>query len=109
MTSLFTAADNASFLEATGSVVVTKGTESTEGHPKATPVQVLEGEGGGGGVQTADARVTIANGELTGIDAFGKGIDEVVEVDGVKYEIIGIGPADREDDGDMIELVLVRV
>ena len=108
MTSLFTAADNASFLAATGFVTVVKGTETTQGHLKTTPVRVLEGEGGVGGVQTVDARVTIANGVLTGIDAEGKGTDATVEVDGVSYTIIGTGPADGEDDGDIIALMLRR-
>lgn len=86
-------------------VEVVKDAVTTYGHERGTPVSVLEGEGGSGGVQAKDWSVTIANGILAGISAT-EGIDAELTVGGVDAVVRGIGPADGEPDGDVITLRL---
>lgn len=107
MPSLLSAATNEALLRATGGVAVVKGAQTTYGHLKKAPITALRGEDGAGGVLTADARVVIANGRLTGITAE-DGIGDTVTVDSVDYTIVDIVQPQGEEDGDMLELVLRR-
>lgn len=107
---LISAAETAAMLRETGGVRVVKGSVTTYGHVRWTPAEVLQGQSGyGRGVQTAQGRVVIAAGILSGVTAFGDGIGDAITVDGVACKITGIAPPRGEEDGDMLDLALVRV
>lgn len=89
-------------------MTVVKGMQTTYGHVAWEPMQVLAGQGGSGGVQTAEGRVVIAAGILSGITALGDGIGDSLTVDGVSCSVVGIGTPPAEDDGDMLALLLKR-
>lgn len=111
MPSLFSASANAALMRMTGGVAVVKGSESTYGTPKGAPVVLLSGQGGSGGVLSADDAVVIANGTLTGVTAR-DGVGDTITVAGVSYTVIGIttphdaGFPGGEFDGDMLALLL---
>ena len=102
---LQTAAQIEAMLKATGGETVLCGGVTTYGHFERVPVELGDraGQGGIGGVMSTTPSLVIADGILTQVGKK-KGIDRTITVDGVKWLVSGVMPAD--EDGGMIRVML---